>query len=413
MNRREKMRKTDSFSPYRNTVKHLSQNLNEPEWFLNYRFEALQSTDKLEPPKIERLNYAAWNLWQVPTIQSQTVSNSPSHSVNEKDVLVLDFKQAFLEQPELFKTIYQKTNFIHFEHLFDAFTMAFLTDGLLVYIPDNIQVKEPLELSFLQNNQLEKTINRQVLIYAGANSSVKIMDKYSSIENDKEAIANIQIQVIAEDGAKVQYSSLDQFGENTQAFIQRTGRTGRDAEIHWALGVMNNGDVIEDIHVNLEGQGSTSDVKTVAITHGDQVQGVNVNVTNIGSYSLGNIFQHGVTLDESTLTFNGIGHILKNSKNSDAQQESRILMLSDNARADANPILLIDEYEVQAGHAASISRVNQEQLYYLMSRGLERKQAEKLIIRGFLGNVLKEISLSEVRQELIDTIERKLAQYDN
>src|SRR5699024_6539593 len=211
-----------------------------------------------------------------------------------------------------------------------------------------------------------KTINRQVLIYAGANSSVKIMDKYSSIENDKEAIANIQIQVIAEDGAKVQYSSLDQFGENTQAFIKRTGRTGRDAEIHWALGVMNNGDVIEDIHVNLEGQGSTSDVKTVAITHGDQVQGVNVNVTNIGSYSLGNIFQHGVTLDESTLTFNGIGHILKNSKNSDAQQESRILMLSDNARADANPILLIDEYEVQAGHAASISRVNQEQLYYLM-----------------------------------------------
>jgi ABC-type transport system involved in Fe-S cluster assembly, permease component len=88
-------------------------------------------------------------------------------------------------------------------------------------------------------------------------------------------------------------------------------------------------------------------------------------------------------------------------------------MLSDNARADANPILLIDEYEVQAGHAASVSRVDQEQLYYLMSRGLEQKQAEKLMIRGFLGIVLSEISIKEVRQELIDTIERKLAQYDN
>ena len=176
---------------------------------------------------------------------------------------------------------------------------------------------------------------------------------------------------------------------------------------------MNDGNVIEDVRVNLQGQGSASDVKTVAITHNNQVQGINVNVTNIGSHSLGNIYQHGVALDESTLTFNGIGHILKNSKNSDAQQESRVLMLSDDARADANPILLIDEYVVQAGHAASISRVNQEQLYYLMSRGLESKQAEKLIIRGFLGNVLNEIPIPEVRQELIHTIERKLAKYDN
>ena len=86
-------------------------------------------------------------------------------------------------------------------------------------------------------------------------------------------------------------------------------------------------------------------------------------------------------------------------------------MLSDKARADANPILLIDENEVQAGHAASISRVDQEQLYYLMSRGIDKNQAEKLIIHGFLGLVLSEISINTVRQELIDTIERKLVQY--
>lgn len=413
MSRREKMKNTYSFKAYKNIVESLSQTTNEPEWFLNYRLEALKAADKLEPKKIERLNYVDWDLWQVPNNQSQISTDAHSCSFDEDEILVLDFRQALLEKENLFKKIYTQSEFVHFDDLFAAFTMAFLTDSLFVYIPENVQIKEPIELSFTQNNLLQKTVNRQVLIYAGANSSVEIIEQYASIENDHSAIANIHIHVIAENGAKIQYSSLDQFGEKTNALIQRTGKAKRDAEIHWALGAMNDGNVIEDIQMNLVGEGSASDVKTVAITHGNQIQGINVNVTNIGSHSLGNIFQHGVALDESTMTFNGIGHILKNSKNSDAQQESRVLMLSDDARADANPILLIDEYEVQAGHAASISRVNQEQLYYLLSRGLKRKQAEKLIIRGFLGNVLEEISVPEVRQELVDTIERKLAQYDN
>lgn len=404
------------FNRYQNTAEQLSHKLNEPEWFLNYRLEALQAIEKLEPPKIERLNYMDWNLWEIPDIQLEHYSSENEKQrnlINDEGVLVLDFKQAFIEQEELFKKIYNKSDFSQFHNLFDAFTMAFLTDSLFIYVPKNLQVKEPLERIFKQNSNSKRMVNRQVLIYAEANSSIEIIEKYLSTEKNKEGVANIHIQILADTGAKVQYSSLDQFDEKTKAFIRRTGKTERDAEINWALGAMNDGNVIEDVHVNLEGQGSVSDVKTVAITHDHQVQGINVNVTNIGKNTIGNIFQHGVALDESTLTFNGIGHILKDSKNSDAQQESRVLMLSDEARADANPILLIDEYEVQAGHAASISRVDQEQLYYLMSRGLEEKQAEKLIIRGFLGNVLSEISIREVRQELIDTIERKLAQYDN
>lgn len=415
--RREKMKNTNSFITHKNTIEQLSLKSNEPGWFLEYRMEALKAADELEPPQIERLDYTSWNLWEIPNVQIEDLSKdeiqNQIQSSSTEDIMILDFKQILKEQEELFKKIYNKTTFTQFKDLFSAFTMAFLTDGLFVYIPKNLQVKEPLELSFIQNNKTENTVNRQVLIYAEPHSSVEIIEKYSSIENDQEASANIHVEVIAEVGAKIQYSSLDQFGEKTNAFIQRIGQTGKDAEINWALGAMNDGNVVEDVRVNLEGQGSVSDVKTVAITHDHQVQGINVNVTNIGKNTIGNIFQHGVALDASTLTFNGIGHILKNSKNSDAQQESRVLMLSDEARADANPILLIDEYEVQAGHAASISRVDEEQLYYLMSRGLEGKQAEKLIIRGFLGNVLSEISIREVRQELIDTIERKLAQYDN
>ena len=123
---------------------------------------------------------------------------------------------------------------------------------------------------------------------------------------------------------------------------------------------------------------------------------------------MGHILQHGVIREKGTLTFNGIGHIIKGAKQADAQQESRVLMLSDQARGDANPILLIDENEVTAGHAASVGRVDPEEMYYLMSRGLKKADAERLVIRGFLGGVLTAIPIKTVQQELVDVIEGKL-----
>ena len=108
------------------------------------------------------------------------------------------------------------------------------------------------------------------------------------------------------------------------------------------------------------------------------------------------------------MTFNGIGHIIRGAKGADAQQESRVLMLSDKARSDANPILLIDENDVTAGHAASIGQVDPEDMYYLMSRGIDKDTAERLVVRGFLGAVIGEIPVKEVRQEMIAVIESKL-----
>ena len=107
------------------------------------------------------------------------------------------------------------------------------------------------------------------------------------------------------------------------------------------------------------------------------------------------------------MTFNGVGHIVKGAKGADAQQESRVLMLSDKARSDANPILLIDENDVTAGHAASIGQVDPEDMYYLMSRGIDKETAERLVIRGFLGTVITEIPVREVRDEMIAVLESR------
>lgn len=390
-------------------VEKISKTLNESDWFLNQRLSAYDSLKSLSKLEIERIDYSKWNLWNFPS------ENQKRESVNVKradGVHILDFQTAFTEYGAFFEGIYKRSSFVQREDVFNAFTLAYLTRGIFIYAPENVQVNEPIELDFIQNNEATTVSHQQVLVYAGKNASIEINEKYATDSKHKMSIQG-HVDFIAEEGSLIQYFALGQLAKETTAYIRRTGKTEKDARILLALGAMNDGNVIEDIQIQLKGQGSSSDVKTVAISHGQQVQMINVGLTNIGLNTDGNIFQHGVVLEQSTLSFNGIGHIIRGSKYSNVQQESRVLMLSDEARADANPILLIDEFEVQAGHAASVSRVDKEQLYYLMSRGLDQLQAEKLVILGFLGIVLKEISLPSVREQLIDRIERKLTHYGN
>ena len=398
-------------------IRQLSQLNNEEDWFLSNRLNAFHKFNEVDQPVIERLNYSKWNLWSLEEtldVYNQRFNDSndikgDDISVPESDeVVVCSFSEAFLKYPELFKRIYEESSFTHNVNKFSAYTSAFLTSGLFIYIPENKQVDQAIETTFKHLN-LEKNIsNHQVLIYVEDNAKVEIIERYLSGEDLASAKVNIFVEIQAKEGAQVNYSAIDQLNQSTSGYIYRTAEVDKDASVKWAIAMMNDGNMVEDIYVDLAGDGSVTDVKGVSISHRNQVQASNIEVINAAKHTIGNIFQHGVALEASTLTFNGIGHILKNAKNSDAQQESRILMLSDDARADANPILLIDEYEVTAGHAASVSRVEEEQLYYLKSRGIGTELAEKLIIRGFLGIVLSEISVKKVHDELIKTIERKL-----
>ena len=216
------------------------------------------------------------------------------------------------------------------------------------------------------------------------------------------------MEVFAKAGSHVKFASVDRLGKNTTAYLNRRGHLEQDAKIDWSMGMMNDGNIVGDFDSDLIGDGSHAETKVVAISTGKQVQGIDTRVTNYGKHSIGHILQHGVILSRSSLVFNGIGHIIHGAKGADAQQESRVLMLSTKARGDANPILLIDDNAVTAGHAASVGRVDQDQLYYLMSRGLSKEIAERLVIRGFLGPVLTAIPSRKVQTELSDMIERKL-----
>ena len=230
-----------------------------------------------------------------------------------------------------------------------AFHMAFMNSGIFLYIPKNVAIEEPVEALFYQDSHANTNFVKHVLIVAEENSEVSYLERFRTVgEGTEKATANIVVEVIAKQGAKVKFAAIDQLGEHVTTYINRRANVGRDASVDWAIGIMNDGNVVADFDSDLVGEGSHSEVKAVAISAGRQTQGIDTRVTNSGRHSVGHILQHGVIRERGTLTFNGIGHILKGAVGADAQQESRVLMLSDRARGDANPILLIDENEVTA-----------------------------------------------------------------
>ena len=414
------------------TIKLFSEMHAEPSWLADLRQKAFDKIESLELPVIERVKFHRWNLGDGTITESEPSANVPNFTaldnhlklvqvgtqtvfeqipleLAEQGLVFTDFHSALEEIPELIEE-YFMSSVKYDDDKLAAYHTAYFNSGAVLYIPDNVEITEPIQGIFYQDSDSHVPFNKHILIIVGKNSKISYLERLESCgEASAQTTANITVEVIAGSGAQVKFAAIDRLGENVTAYISRRGKLGKDASVDWAIGVMNEGNVVADFDSDLIGNGSHADLKVVALSSGRQVQGIDTRVTNYGCNSIGNILQHGVILEKATLTFNGIGHIIKGAKGADAQQESRVLMLSDQARSDANPILLIDENDVTAGHAASIGQVDPEDMYYLMSRGLDKATAERLVVRGFLGSVIVEIPVKEVRDEMIATIEEKLS----
>ena len=340
-------------------------------------------------------------------VGSKIIQHELPAEFEEKGVIVCDWQTALQQHPELIKKYFMTEATKPTENRLNAEHVAHLTSGLLIYVPKNVVLKQPLTSYFFQDARVPQDYVHHLLLIADSGSELSYLENTGTI-GTKAGPANIIEEVIAEPDSHIKFASVDRLGENTTAYLNRRGYLKRNARIDWSMGMMNDCNIVGDFDSELVGEGSHAEVKVVAISTGDQVQGIDTRVTNYGKHSLGNILQHGVILARSSLIFNGIGHIVHGARGAEAQQESRVLMLSTKARGDANPILLIDDNDVVAGHAASVGRVDEQKMYYLMSRGLDKKTAERLVIRGFLGPVLSALPSKEVRQILADMIERKL-----
>lgn len=422
-------------------VSSFSKEMGEPAWLTELRLQALSMVDQLPLPKPDKTKIDKWNFTQFnkhvvrsedfPSLNELTEevrslidleasnknlyiqrNNRPaylslSNELQEKGVVFTDIFTAVREYGDLLEKHLMKTAVKPDEHRLTALHAALINGGAFLYVPKNVEVSEPIQAVFIHDDE-EANMFNHVLVVADDNSSVTYVENYVSTMERADSVFNIVTEVIAKTNAKVQYGAVDTLADGVTTYVNRRGVAERDARIEWALGLMNDGNTISENITNLVGDGSLGDTKTVVVSRGDQIQNFTTKVIHFGKSSEGYILKHGVVKDNATSIFNGIGKIEHGASKSNAEQTSRVLMLSEKARGDANPILLIDEDDVTAGHAASVGRVDPMQLYYLMSRGIPKTEAERLIIHGFLAPVVNELPIEGVKKQLVNVIERKV-----
>ena len=411
------------------TLQSIFSNTNEPTWFLNTRKLALYKSYTLPFPKLESMELERWNLFNVDfsTLRLENEGNVDiaEYGINSDDFAVVQKNNTIvhINIPEKYadevviKDIFTAMNDDHIKDSFmsvvdyaeskvTAVHYTLLNAGLFIDVKDNAVIEEPLQYIVISDK--EQSLFNHVTIQVGNNAKFNFIENYVNNQKDDKAPFSLVSEVVAHEGAQINYSSITNQPGEKRGTILRRGLTYRDSLINWNVAAMDEADVYHDNTTNILGDGSEANLKIVTLGVKEQKTYFNSEVVNQGLSSKGDILQHGVLLDKSHIVFNGVGFIVKGATGSNAYQSSRMLTLSSEAKADANPMLLIDENDVMAGHGASLGRIDEEQLYYLQSRGLTRKESSRLLVHGFLSPVISELTVDKIKELVTVLIDEKI-----
>lgn len=411
------------------TLQSIFSNTNEPEWFLNTRKLSLYKSYTLPFPKLESMELERWNLFNVDfsTLRLENEGNIDitKYGINNDDFAVVQKNNTIvhINIPEKYadkvviKDIFSAMNDDHIKDSFmsvvdyaeskvTAVHYTLLNAGLFIDVKDNVVIEEPLQYIVISDS--EQSLFNHVTIQVGKNAKFNFIENYVNNQKKDKAPFSLVSEVVAHEGAKINYSSITNQPGQKRGTILRRGLTYRDSLINWNVAAMDEADVYHDNTTNILGDGSEANLKIVTLGVKEQKTYFNSEVVNQGLSSKGDILQHGVLLDRSHIVFNGVGFIVKGATGSNAYQSSRMLTLSSEAKADANPMLLIDENDVMAGHGASLGRIDEEQLYYLQSRGLTRKESSRLLVHGFLSPVISELTVDKIKELVTILIDEKI-----
>lgn len=278
-----------------------------------------------------------------------------------------------------------------------------VNSGLLIHVPKNTYMEDVLHIFYVAE-EIDLVQNTRIVLEENSE-----LNYFEYLTNDKESSINFLTNVVLKENAKIQYSGISKFTEKSVVIVTRNTYLKRYATAQYSIAEINDSTIISNTNMFLQGEHASATTKTVAITSNEQEATFTQLVEHLAKDTEGYIENYGVANNQSTLVFEGIGKINKNMKRSIARQSNKGIVLGVNSRLDANPLLLIDEYDVIASHGASIGKIDDDQLYYLMSRGLSLKVAEKLIISGFLSPVLKVLSTDTLKEDFLRTVETKTA----
>ena len=290
---------------------------------------------------------------------------------------------------------------------FTALNGAFWQAGIFLYVPRGVRIEQPIRV-LRHLPEAGFAYATRTLIVAEEGSHVGFVEEMDSRDFDRPTFSSSGVEVIAGNAANVQYVALQRYGRNVNHLATQRTIAGRDADVD-TLVVNLGGNVARvDLAASLEGPGSRSDLLGLYFGRGDQHFDHSTRQDHKVPHASSDLLYKGALTDKAHAVFRGLIKVWPKAQRTDAYQTNRNLILSDRAEAVSLPNLEIEADDVRCSHAATVGQLDEEELFYIMSRGISRHDAERLVVFGFFGEVLDRLPLPGVVEELRDAIAQRI-----
>jgi Fe-S cluster assembly protein SufB len=426
-------------------VTKISKDKNEPEWMLQKRLKGLEIFNKKPIPEwgpdLSDLNFNEIHFYLKPNAsknsrtwedvpidikntfeklgipeaerkslggagaqyESEVVYHNLKKNLEEKGVIFLDMDEAIQKYPELVQKYFMTNCISPTLHKFAALHSSVWSGGTFIYVPKGIKVEMPLQAYFRMNarrgGQFEHT-----LIIADEGSDVQYIEGCSAPRYSENSLHAGCVEIHVLKGARVRYSSIENWSKNTYNLNTKRAIVHENGIMEWVNGNMGSKTTMLYPCSVLIGENARTDYIGIAYAGKGQNQDTGCKVYHLAPNTKCNVISKSICKDGGITSYRGLVEIKRGCVNSKASVRCDGLMLDNLSKAKTFPSMEVSENNVEVSHEAAVGKIGEDQLFYLMSRGLSEEEATKMIVAGFIEPVIKELPL-EYAAELNKLIE--------
>jgi Fe-S cluster assembly protein SufD len=333
--------------------------------------------------------------------------NGAAISEDTTDPIVIPLSEAAVRYPEIVRE--RLGSLAPGRDPFVAINEAGWRGGAFVYVPSGARLESPISLRAI-HEAAGTAVEWRTLVVLEENSEAEVWEQYLSADAETDALFNAVVELFVGPGATLRYVSGQALSERSWIFGTQRAEVARDASLEWvALGFGSaRGKVRMD--TRLAGEGSSAKVTGAYAGLGSQHLDFDTTQEHAAPHTTSDLAFRGVLAGRATAVWSGMIRVDPGAQQTDAFQESRNLLLSTKAHADAIPGLEIEANDVRCTHAAAVAQVDREQLHYLRAHGLRAEVATRLIVEGFLGALAERVAEGPVRDAVARALERRLGE---
>jgi len=365
--------------------------------------EIRETYEKLGIPEAERISLAGTGA----QYESEVVYHKLKEEWDKKGVIFLDFDEAVKKHPELVKKYYMNTCVPIRLHKFAALHAAVTSGGTFIYVPKDVKIDLPLQAYFRMNarsgGQFEHTL---IIVDEGA--EVHYIEGCSAPRYNENSLHAGCVEIHVLKGARMRYSSIENWSRNTYNLNTKRAVVYEDGIMEWINGNMGSKVTMLYPCSVLRGKNARSDYLGIAYAGEGQYQDTGCKVYHLAPNTSSTIISKGISKNGGISSYRGLVEIKKGAVGSKTSTRCDGLMLDNISKSTTLPSMNVGESDVTASHEAVVGKIGEEQLFYMMSRGLSEQEATRLIVAGFIEPIVRELPL-EYAVELNKLIELEIA----